>query len=68
MYRQGIEYTWDEKFKHCKEISIFVFSEKELRGFSPNFHIHVSVSDLCIPMVGPPIFLQQKWNTDRGNI
>jgi hypothetical protein len=23
---------------HCKEISIYVFPEKELRGFSPNFH------------------------------
>jgi hypothetical protein len=23
---------------HCKEISISVFPEKELRGFSPNFH------------------------------
>ncbi len=24
---------------------IYVFPEKELRGLSPNFHIHVSVSD-----------------------
>jgi hypothetical protein len=29
---------------HCKEISIYVFPEKELRGLSPIFHIHVSVS------------------------
>jgi hypothetical protein len=36
---------------HCKEISIYVFPEKELRGLSPNFHIHVSVSDLYIPAV-----------------
>jgi hypothetical protein len=49
---------------HCKEIWIYVFPEKELRGPSPNFHIHVSVSDLYIPTFGPPIFLQQ---TDRGN-
>jgi hypothetical protein len=34
---------------HCKEISIYVFPEKKLRGLSPNFHIHVSVSDLYIP-------------------
>ncbi len=27
---------------------IYVFSEKKLRGLSPNFHIHVSVSDLYI--------------------
>jgi hypothetical protein len=31
---------------HCKEIWISEFPEKELRGLSPNFHIHVSVSDL----------------------
>jgi hypothetical protein len=30
---------------HCSENSIYVFPEKELRGLSPNFHIHVSVSD-----------------------
>ncbi len=31
-------------------------TERELRGLSPNFHIHVSVSDLHIPTFGPPIF------------
>jgi len=46
----------------------YVFPEKELCGLSPNFHIHVSVSDLCIPTIGPPIFLQQNRQTDRGNI
>jgi hypothetical protein len=45
-----------------------VFSEKELRGPSPNYHIHVSVSDLYIPRIGPHIFLQQNRQTDRGNI
>ena len=29
-----------------------IFPEKEYRGLSPNFHIHVSVSDLYIPKVG----------------
>ncbi len=53
---------------HCKEISIYVFLEKELRGLSHNFHIHVSVSDLYIPTICPPIFLQQKRQTNRGNI
>jgi hypothetical protein len=52
----------------CKEISIYVFPGKELLGLSPNFHIHVSVSDLYIPTIGPPIFLQQDRQTDRGNI
>ncbi len=34
---------------HFKEISIYVFPEKESCGRSPNFHIHVSVSELYIP-------------------
>jgi hypothetical protein len=53
---------------HCKEISIYIFPEKELRSLSPNFHIHVSVRDLYIPTIGPPIFLQQNRQTDCGNI
>ncbi len=53
---------------HCKKITIYVSPEKELRDLSPNFHIHVSVSDLCIPMIIPLIFLQQNMQTDRGNI
>ncbi len=31
---------------HCKENPIYVFPEKKLRGLSPNFHIHISESDL----------------------
>jgi hypothetical protein len=31
---------------HCNENPIYVFSEKEVRGRSPNFHIHVYVRDL----------------------
>jgi hypothetical protein len=42
--------------------------EKELRGLSPNFHIHASVGDLYMPRIGPRIFLQQNRQTDRGNI
>ncbi len=34
------------------------YSQKmKLRGLVPNFHIHVNVSDLYIPMIGPPILL-----------
>ncbi len=53
---------------HCNEICNFVFPEKELRGLSPNFHIHVSVSDLYFPMFGTPIFLQQNRQTNQRNI
>ncbi len=38
----------------------------ELRGLSPNFHIHVSVSDFDIPRIGPHIFLQQKGRSMVG--
>jgi hypothetical protein len=63
--------TFDEplqNYVHCKEIWIYVFPEKELGGISPNFHIHVSVSDFCILTFGPPIFLQQNRQTDQRNI
>jgi hypothetical protein len=56
---------------HLKEISFFVFPEKELRDLSPNFHIHVSATIymyIYIPTIGPPIFLHQNRQTDRGNI
>ncbi len=53
---------------HCNENFIYVLPEKELRGLSPHFHIHVSVTDLDIPSIGPHNFLQQNRQTDRGNI
>jgi hypothetical protein len=34
----------------------------------PNFHIHVSVSDLYIPRISLPILLQENMWTDSGNI
>ncbi len=30
---------------HCNGNSVYIFLFWELRGLSPNFHIHVSVSD-----------------------
>jgi hypothetical protein len=33
---------------HFNEYPIYVLPEKELRGLSPNFHIHVSVSDIYV--------------------
>jgi hypothetical protein len=53
---------------HCKENLIYGFLFWELRGLSPNFHIHVSVSDLYIPRIGPHIFLHQNRQTDPANI
>jgi hypothetical protein len=37
----------------------------ELRGLSPNFHIHVSVSDLYIPRIGPHTYLPAEEQADR---
>jgi hypothetical protein len=59
---------------HCKDIipkiRKQIFPERELRGYSPNSYIPVSVSDMYIPLIGLPILLQEnrnKW-TERGNI
>jgi hypothetical protein len=38
-----------------------IVPEMKLRGLVSNFYIHVSVSDLYIPTIGP-------WQTDPGNI
>ncbi len=36
-----------------------IFPEKEYRGLSPNFHIHVSVSELYIPTMGLAVLLEE---------
>ncbi len=53
---------------HCKENPVYVFLFWELRCLSFSFHIHVSVSDLYIPRIGPHISLQLNSQTDPGNI
>jgi hypothetical protein len=54
---------------HCKDTIPKIgkiFPEKELRGLSPNFHIHVSVSDFyIIPTICLPILLAGKY-VDRS--
>ncbi len=55
----------------CIENPLYVLLFWELRGLSPSFHIHVSVSDLNIPRIGPNIWLQQNTEnrqTDPRNI
>ncbi len=42
---------------HCTKNSKQIFPESKLCGFVPNFCIHVSVSHLYIPTMGPPILL-----------
>jgi hypothetical protein len=36
-----------------------IFPGKEYRGLSPNFHIHVSKSELYIPTLGLPFLLEE---------
>jgi hypothetical protein len=36
-----------------------IFPEKEYRGLSPNFRIHVSVSELYIPTMGLPVLVEE---------
>ncbi len=36
-----------------------IFPEKEYRGLSPNFHIHVSLSELYIPTMGLLFLLEE---------
>jgi hypothetical protein len=51
---------------YTDEKTIYVFLFWEMRGLTPNFHVHVSVSDLYIPRIGPHLFLEQKRRIDRG--
>jgi hypothetical protein len=55
-----------------RRFDIYVYSQKGNCALVPNSYIHVSVSDLFIPTIGPPILLQQNRQhnrqTDRGNI
>ena len=44
-----------------------VISKTELYCSVSSFHLHVSVSDLYIPRIGLPFFLQPNRQTDPGN-
>jgi hypothetical protein len=45
---------------HCNGNAVYVSLFWELRGLSPNFHIHVSVGDLYTPRIGPHISSSRK--------
>ncbi len=44
---------------HYKEYPIYAFPEMNLHGLVPNFHIYVSVSELYIATIGPPVFCRK---------
>jgi hypothetical protein len=52
--------------EHCTKNPIYLFPKVKLHG--PNSYIHVSASDLYVPRIGLPMWLQQKRQTDPGNI
>jgi hypothetical protein len=54
--------------RYNTENSKQIFPGKQLRDHSPNFHIHVSVIYLYIPMIDLPILLQENMWTISGNI
>jgi hypothetical protein len=43
-----------------------IFPEKEYRGLSPNFHIHMSVRELYIPTIGLPVLLEEIYRLILG--
>ncbi len=49
---------------HWTENPIYLFPEKELPGLGPNSYIHMKVSDIYCPRIGPHIWLQQNRQTD----
>ncbi len=53
---------------HCTENSKHIFPKMKLRSIINNSYIHVSVSNLYIPRIGLPIWLQQNRQADPGNI
>ncbi len=55
---------------HCSQNPIFfkVFPVMNLRSLVLNSYIHISVSDLFIPKISLPIWLQQNRQTNRSQI
>jgi hypothetical protein len=51
--------------RHSTESSKQVFPVKELRGLSPNFHSHVSASELYIPRITSAYSVAEKY-VDRS--
>ncbi len=57
---------WTALQRQNTEISKQIFPEKEYRGLSLNFRIHMSVSDLYITTIGLPILLKEIWRPILG--
>jgi hypothetical protein len=53
--------------RHNTENLKQIFPKKDGAALSPNFDIHVSVSNLNVLTIGLPILLQENMWTDLGN-
>ncbi len=58
------QFMYSQKWNYVASL----FPKQNYNVLSPNFHIHVSVSNLYIPRLGLPILLQPNRQTDPGNI
>ncbi len=57
------------RLRYTAKKLLFMYSQKRNCAASvPNFQIHVSVSDLYIPRIGPHISLEQNRQTNPGNL
>jgi hypothetical protein len=65
---QQVHYLLHPLQRHIAENSKQIFPGKQLRCYSPNFYIHVSVGDLYILLIGLPILLLENRWAERGNI
>jgi hypothetical protein len=60
MFRDPDEFNYAFGFKYSPARRLQIFPYMNLCGLVPNSYIHVSVRDLYIPMIGPPIFAAAK--------
>jgi hypothetical protein len=56
---EKLQQRWDALQRQNAENLKQIFPEKEYLGLSPNFNIHVSVSELYIPSMGLPFLLEE---------
>jgi hypothetical protein len=66
IYRQYCCQQWQNTA--ALQVKSDLCAPKKETVLSPNLHIHVSVRDLYIPNIDPPIFLRQNKQTDCRNI
>jgi hypothetical protein len=69
VFTLSVLYSVNSQWPNCKDTVPKIrnkYSQMKLCGLVPNSYIHVSVSDLYIPVIGPPTLLQQNRWTNRG--